>query len=133
MIWNIASGIIIAIIAGGASYLVARTGRKTAKESQGVQALAESVNGFKALLDETRKTHSERIEALQSQLNNQEQEHQKTAKELHAVAVEKDELKRRMFVLERALAAARRYIETLLNILQTNNIQVPNPPADYTH
>lgn len=126
MIVNIVTGLATAIITGLSVYLVARVGRKTAKESQGVTALSESVHGFKALLEETRKTHDQQIAALRSQMAQQRTD-------LDAIANEKNKLADRMGRMERALDAARRYVGTLLRLLQDNSITAPEPPDDYMH
>lgn len=111
--------ILVAVITVAGSYLVAKVGRKTAKESTGVTALSESIDGFKALLDETRKTHDRQIKALRTDLD--------------AIAQQKDALAGRVARMERALDAARRYVGTLLRLLQDNSIVAPEPPDDYMH
>ena len=108
-----------ALITALSVYAVARVGRKTGRETQGVQALAESVDGFRELLVETRKEHDRRLVELQTQID-QGQADQAT-------------LTARVKHLELALAAARRYIDSLLTALRSAGVDPPDPPADYTH
>jgi chromosome segregation ATPase len=108
-----------ALITALSVYAVGKIGRKTSSESQGVQALAESVDGFRELLIETRKEHERKLADLQEQLD-QGAEKQST-------------LTARVQHLELALAAARRYIDSLLGVLRRADIDPPDPPSDYTH
>jgi chromosome segregation ATPase len=107
-----------ALITALSVYAVARVSRRTGRESQGVQALAESVDGFRELLVETRKEHDRRLAELQAQID-QGQADQAT-------------LTARVKHLELALAAARRYIDSLLTALRRAGVDPPDPPADYT-
>lgn len=107
-----------ALITGLSVYAVGKVGRKTGKESQGVQALSESVDGFRDLLIETRKEHDRKLADLQQQID--------------GLARDKDSLATRVKHLELALAAARQYINALLAALRGAGIDPPDPPADYT-
>ncbi|HET8588900.1 MAG TPA: hypothetical protein VFM01_04655 [Nakamurella sp.] len=106
-----------AIITALSVYAVARVGRKTGQESQGVQALSESVDGFRDLLIETRKEHERRLTDLQQQIT--------------GLARDKDSLAARVNHLELALAAARQYINALLSALRGAGIDPPDPPDNY--
>lgn len=121
------------LITAIASYLVARVSRRTAKESQGVQALSESVDAFRELLIETRKTHDDRIADMQRQIDRHERTTTQQRTDLDAIAEQKNELATRVTRMERALDAARRYISTLLATLTAHSITPPDPPADYLH
>lgn len=107
-----------AIVTALSTWAVARVGRRTSRESQGVQALAESVDGYRELLEDTRASHAAKLTDLQSQID--------------GLARDKDHLAGRVKHLETALAAARRYIDALLATLRLHDITPPDPPADYT-
>lgn len=118
------ASVIGAIVTGVSVYLVAKVGRKTGRESQGVQALGEAVDGYRELLGDTRRDLQDQITALRKQNGHQ-------ADQITHLTEQNDNHEEKIGRLEKLLAAAYRYIELFRDDYRRRDLSPPAPPADY--
>ena len=120
------------LITAAITYAVAKLGRATSQESTEVQRFAAQIEGYKGLLEETRRVHGERLRALESDVATLTGQNGRQAGQITTLQEENTQHTRRINTLERALAAARQYVSDLLTLLRLHNIPLPDPPDDYT-
>jgi septal ring factor EnvC (AmiA/AmiB activator) len=124
--------VLSACVTAAITYAVAMLGRATSKESTETQRFAEQIDGYRGLLEETRRLHDDRLRALESDVAALTGQNGRQAGQITTLQEENTQHTRRINTLERALAAARQYVSDLLTLLRLHNIPLPDPPDDYT-
>ncbi|WP_152185364.1 hypothetical protein [Segeticoccus rhizosphaerae] len=120
------------LITAAITYAVAKLGRATSQESTEVQRFAAQIEGYKGLLEETRRVHGERLRALESDVATLTGQNGTQAAQITALETENTQHTQRIGLLEKALAAARRYVGDLIAAIHALGGTPPDPPADYT-